>query len=137
MLDLLNFFADAAETASDDAGTGGGSTQWLVYVVFGVLIVGMIVWMVLSQRKQKKRAEEMMSNLVMGSVVTTIGGIVGEVVQLDDKHVWLSTGTEDNKTVMQFLRQAVHSVTPAISTTEADASAQTEMDKAEEIDEIK
>lgn len=137
MLDLLNFFADAAEASGDDASTNGGTPPWVMPVIFGVIIVAMIVWMVLSQRKQKKRAESMMSNLVVGSTVTTIGGIVGEVVQLDDKHIWLATGTDDNKTTMQFLRQAVHSVAPAGGTPEADGAAQADAEKAEEIDEIK
>ena len=109
MLYLLNFFADAA-TDGSTAGTDGSGNSWLTWVILGVLVVGMILMMVIPQRKQKKRAEEMMSKLNVGSIVTTIGGIVGEVVQLDDKHIWISTGVDGNKTTMQFLRQAIHSV---------------------------
>ena len=125
MLNLLNFFEDAP------------NNSWWIYVVFGVLLVGMILLMIIPQRKQKKRQEEMMSKLAVGSIVTTIGGIVGEVVQLDDSHIWLLTGTDDNKTTMQFVRQAIHSIAPAAGTPEAEAIEQEQKEKENEVDEIK
>ena len=100
LLQLLSFFEDNA------ANTGSKMPEWVIYVVGGVLIVGMILLMVLPQRKQKKRQEQMMSTLAIGSIVTTIGGIVGEVVEMDDKHIWLLTGTGDNRaTVLPKLKQ--------------------------------
>ncbi len=133
MLYLLNFFADAA-TDGSTAGTDGSGNSWLTFVILGVLVVGMILMMVIPQRKQKKRAEEMMSKLNVGSIVTTIGGIVGEVVQLDDKHIWISTGVDGNKTTMQFLRQAIHSVSTE-SAVQAEVKAEAKEDNEE--DEIK
>lgn len=133
MLYLLNFFANAA-TDGSTAGTDGSGNSWLTWVILGVLVVGMILMMVIPQRKQKKRAEEMMSKLNVGSIVTTIGGIVGEVVQLDDKHIWISTGVDGNKTTMQFLRQAIHSVSTE-SAVQAEVKAEAKEDNEE--DEIK
>lgn len=133
MFYLLNFFADAA-TDGSTAGTDGSGNSWLTWVILGVLVVGMILMMVIPQRKQKKRAEEMMSKLNVGSIVTTIGGIVGEVVQLDDKHIWISTGVDGNKTTMQFLRQAIHSVSTE-SAVQAEVKAEAKEDNEE--DEIK
>ena len=133
MLYLLNFFADAA-TDGSTAGTDGSGNSWLTWVILGVLVVGMILMMVIPQRKQKNRAEEMMSKLNVGSIVTTIGGIVGEVVQLDDKHIWISTGVDGNKTTMQFLRQAIHSVSTE-SAVQAEVKAEAKEDNEE--DEIK
>ncbi len=124
MLNLLNFFAESS----------GG---WWIWIVFGVLIVAMILLMVIPQRKQKKRQEEMMSRLAVGSIVTTIGGIVGEVVQLDDSHIWLLTGVDENKSTMQFVRQAIHSIAPAPGSPEAQAIAKAEKEKENEVDEIK
>ena len=145
MLRLLSFFEDAeGTTGGENTGASGSgsiwdslSSNWYLLVILGVIIVGFVVYTILAQRKQKKRTQEMMSNLVIGSTVTTIGGIVGEIVQLDEKHIWLSTGTDDNKTTMQFLRQAIHSVAPAPGTPEAEAVAKAEQEKADEIDEIK
>ncbi len=136
MLELLNFFAE--EGAAADSGTSSNwFSQWGIYVVFGVLLVGMILLMVLPQRKQKKRQQEMMSKLGIGSIVTTIGGIVGEVVQLDETHIWLLTGVDDNKTTMQFIRQAIYSIAPAPGSPEAEQQAKEEKAKEDEVDEIK
>ena len=140
MLDLLNFFE---ENPSEPTPPSNPSiweklaNSWPLIVIFGVIIIGFIIYTVLTQRKQKKRNEEMMSNLVIGNIVTTIGGIVGEIVQIDDKHIWLSTGTDENKTTMQFRRQAIHSVAPAPGSPEAEAEAKAEQEKADEVDEIK
>lgn len=134
MFYLLNFFAQDAATDGSTAGTGGSGNSVLTFVILGVLVVGMILMMVIPQRKQKKRAEEMMSKLNVGSIVTTIGGIVGEVVQLDDKHIWISTGVDGNKTTMQFLRQAIHSVSTE-SAVQAEVKAEAKEDNEE--DEIK
>lgn len=131
MLKLLAFFAD--ETTDQP----GGIPSWVTWVILGVMIVGMVLLMILPQRKQKKRQEEMMSKLAVGSIVTTIGGIVGEVVQMDDKHIWLATGIEGNTTTMQFLRQAIHSIAPAPGSPEAQAEEQAQKEKENEVDEIK
>lgn len=134
LLSLLGFF--------DGTESGGGETPasnngWIMWVVAGALIVGMILMMIIPQRKQKKRQEEMMSKLGLGSIVTTIGGIVGEVVELDEKHIWLLTGSGDSKCTMQFVRQAIHSIEAAPGSPEAIAKEQAEKDKDDEIDEIK
>ena len=134
MLELLNFFEGESNTT---AAEGNWFGQWGIYVVFGLLLVGMILLMVLPQRKQKKRQEEMMSKLAVGSIVTTIGGIVGEVVQLDETHIWLLTGVGDNKATMQFVRQAIHSIAPAPGSPEAEAIEKAEKEKENEVDEIK
>ena len=127
MLELLNFF-DGEQTPNN---------SWVTWVILGVLLVGMVLLMILPQRKQKKRAEEMMAKLAVGSIVTTIGGIVGEVVEMDDKHIWLLTGNSESKTVMQFLRQAIHSIAPAPGDPEFTAQQNTAQEKEEEVDEIK
>lgn len=130
LTNLLAFFEGESEAPQNNNG-------WIMWVVAGVLIVGMILMMIIPQRKQKKRQEEMMSKLEIGSTVTTIGGIVGEVVELDDQHIWLLTGTGDNKCTMKFVRQAIHSIAPAPGSPEAIAAEQAEKEKADEIDEVK
>lgn len=127
MLNLLNFFEETTKNPK----------QWVMWVVLGVVLVAMVLMMIIPQRKQKKRAEEMMAKLSVGSIVTTIGGIVGEVVQLDDTHIWLLTGLEENATTMKFLRQAIHSIAPAPGSPEAVAEEKAEKKEANEDDEIK
>lgn len=130
MLNLLNFF-------EGDGNTGGGMPSWVIWVILGVLAVAMVLLMIIPQRKQKKKAQEMMSKLAVGSVVTTIGGIVGEVIQMDEMHIWIETGTGDNKATMQFLRQAIHSIAPAPGSPEAIAQEKAAEEAKNEDDEIK
>ena len=130
MLGILNFF-------DDPEATGGSDLSWIMWVVLGVLLVGMVLMMIIPNRRQKKRAAEMMSKLAVGSIVTTIGGIVGEVVQMDDYNIWIETGLEESKTTMKFLRQAIHSIAPAPGSPEAIAAEQAAQNAANENDEIK
>lgn len=131
MWNLLNFF-EGEGTAAEQP-----TNNWITWVILGVLLVGMILLMIIPQRRQKKKAEEMMARLSIGAVVTTIGGIVGEVIELDDTHIWLLTGTAENKTTMQFVRQAIHSIAPAPGTPEFEAEQKAAEAKADEVDEIK
>lgn len=132
MLELLNFFADDAANAGNNNNTG-----WIMWVILGVLLVGMVLMMVIPNRRQRKRAEEMMAKLAVGSLVTTIGGIVGVVVQMDESNIWIETGLEESKTTMKFLRQAIHSIAPAPGSPEAIAEEKAEQKAANEQDEIK
>ena len=54
-----------------------------------ILIIGvMIVFMVISARKQKKQDQEianMRNNLQVGDEVTTIGGIIGKIVSIKEE----------------------------------------------------
>lgn len=133
MLTLLNLLSDGSSSGSG-SNNGNNSMGWMTWVIFGVLIVGMILMMIIPQRKAKKRQEEMMSKLGVGSIITSIGGIVGKVIQLDDEYIWIETGVEGTTTTMKLLRQAIHSIAPAEDSPEAKAQAQA---AEEETDEIK
>lgn len=130
MFHLFSFLEDTTNSGN----TGNGIWTW---VIMGVMVVALVLLFIIPNRKRKKQAEEMMSKLQEGCVITTIGGIVGTVVKLDDKNIWLETGTEDNKTVMQFVRGAIHSIAPAPGSPEAKAIEEEEKKKEEEPDEIK
>lgn len=113
---LFNFFADAstgAGTGSDSSQQGGG---WGIYVIFGVMIVFMIVMMIVPQRKAKKQQEEMNKKLGVGVTIMTIGGIIGEIVQMDSENVWLKTGLGEEMVTMQFTTKAIHSIVTAPTT---------------------
>lgn len=133
LINLLNF-AEAASGTQNQQNPGGG---WISIVIIAVTIVAFVLMLVIPNRKQKKQAEEMMSKLAVGSIVTTIGGIVGTVVQLDEKNIWLATGNDENRCVMQFVRQAIHSVSPAPDSAEGRAELSAEKKEANEEDEIK
>ncbi len=119
---LLNTPTDTAE--------GATANPLLTYGMWGILIIGMIVFLVFSSRSQKKQAKadaEMKNNLQVGDEVTTIGGIIGKVVSIKDETFVLET-TKD-KTKIRFLKAAIRSV----DVRAADLAAQImESNKAEE-----
>ncbi len=138
MLNILNFFTESGgSTGSTTEQPKGGASQIIIIVLLVVVLVGMVVWSIISQRKQKKKSQEMMSNLVVGSTITTVGGIVGEVIDMNEKTLWIETGIEGNKTTMQILRQAVLSVEPAPGSAEAIEQEKAEKKQENEDDEIK
>jgi len=102
---ILCFFED---TTTDPAATMPG---WVSYVVIGAIMVLLIVMMIVPQRRNKKKAEEMKKSLRVGSIITTIGGIVGQIVALDDKgNFTLETGVEGSKTTMSFTAGALYMI---------------------------
>ncbi len=127
---MLNLFMFLEETETP-------TSSWSTWIILGVMLVAVVCLMIIPQRKNKKRAEEMMSKLEIGCVITTIGGIVGELVELNDTHIWIATGIEGNKQTMQFVRQAIHSIAPVPGSAEARKIDAEKKASEDEIDEIK
>ncbi len=75
------------------------ASAYTLYAVLGVLIVLMIVWLIISNRKSKKRQKEYAEQLAAiqpGNKVKTIGGICGIVVEVcDDNTLIIETGSEN------------------------------------------
>lgn len=77
-----------------------------------ILIVAMIAifyfFMYRPQKKQEKEAKEMKDNLSVGDEITTIGGIIGEVVSIKDETCVIET-TKD-KCKIRILKSAISKV---------------------------
>lgn len=93
------------EADAGSAGTGGGTgtglfggNNWLFFVILIALIVLLVVWFLVSGRKNKQKQKEYTEQLAAlgpGNKVKTIGGICGIVVEVcDDNTVVIETGTE-------------------------------------------
>ncbi|HBT16765.1 MAG TPA: preprotein translocase subunit YajC [Firmicutes bacterium] len=61
-----------------------GSLIWM-FLLIGIFWVVMI----LPQRKQQKKRNEMLNALKKGDKVITVGGIHGEIIELDDEDIRL------------------------------------------------
>ena len=99
---MLNFFLDASTPAANPM--GGATSIILLVVMFAVLYF----FMIRPQKKQEKEAQNMRDSLAVGDEVTTIGGIIGEIVSIKEETVTIETSKAGTK--IRFLKSAIRSV---------------------------
>lgn len=124
---LFALLDEVTEGSGTGSGTGSGFNPMLIILL--VLIVAMIPYMIYSSRKNKKQQQENQNRLNAikpGNKVTTIGGICGIVVEIneeDDSFV-LETGTETTgKSYIKLLKQSIYQ-TDAVAPTADEKSEQ-------------
>ena len=109
-----NLLSSVADSVSGSASDAGDVSPWPTYIMFGIIVAVMIVFMVYNRRTQQKRQQEQMDTLNAiqpGCKVKTIGGICGVVVEVcpEDNTFVLETGTEaSGKSYIKFDKQAVY-----------------------------
>ena len=90
---------------------------------FFALMLGFIVFMLLTTRSQKKRdqraKDDMYSRLTRNDRVLTIGGIIGTVMSVKDNEVVLKVD-ETTNTKMTFLKTSVQRILADDPTSPAD-----------------
>ncbi len=104
-MDLLNLLAEEAES------TAGSWMQWVPIIIIVVLLVAFFIWSFISQRKKQKNFNDTINAVRPGNKVKTIGGIVGEVVEVDDEEntfVLRTGGSDGNYSYMKFDKQAIY-----------------------------
>lgn len=83
---------------------GGGASTLIMLVLMFVLLY---VLMIRPERKKKKEADQMREALKNGDKITTIGGIVGEVVHIKDDSIVIETSAD--RVRMELKKWAVSS----------------------------
>ena len=86
-----------------------------------IMIVAMLLifyfLLIRPQKKQEKEKQAMLNSLEVGDEITTIGGIVGEIVSVREETVMIETGKD--KTKIRILRSAISRVDVKASEKEA------------------
>lgn len=104
---MLNLFLTAAPAAEGAA--QGGMSQGIMTVV---MLVGMVVvfyfFMYRPQKKQERETNAMRNALQVGDEITTIGGIVGKVVNIKDPIVDIETSPACTK--LRILKTSIKTV---------------------------
>ncbi len=90
---------------SDNSTGFGGSIGTIVMVV---LLIVVFYMMYRSNKKQEKETSQMRNSLEIGDEITTIGGIIGEIVRIKEETITIETGKD--RTKIRILRSAVRSV---------------------------
>ena len=104
---MFNFFLEsAAGTGTDAAANPLSSAMPLIMLV--LMFVVMYFLMIRPQKKQEQEAQKMRDSLSVGDEITTIGGIIGEIVSIKEETVTIETSKAGTK--IRFLKSAIRSV---------------------------
>ena len=79
--------------------------QYSSLIMVVVMIAIFYFLMIRPENKRKKQADEMRSNLKKGDQITTIGGIVGRIVMVNDESIIIETS--DDRVRMELMKWAV------------------------------
>ena len=101
-------------TANPEVPAGMGMSIMLV-VMFGV----MYFLMIRPENKRKKEAEAMRSALKVGDKITTIGGIIGKVVDIKEDKFVIETGADQVR--IEFAKWALSTNETATENAKAEA----------------
>ena len=88
-----------------------GWVSWLFLGIIIAAIIALLVWSFLSNRKRRKNFEETVNAIKPGNKVKTIGGIIGEVVEVNEEEGTFVLRTGDangNCSFMRFDKQAIY-----------------------------
>ena len=75
-------------------------------MVMLLVLVGMMAFIYFRENKQKKKAQAMWDSLKKGDVITSIGGIVGKIVAVNERTIIIETS--DDRVRMELLKTAVN-----------------------------
>ena len=99
--------------------TGSGSTSMILMLVMLVLMFAIFYFLIIRpENKKKKKAEEMRSSLNIGDEITTIGGMIGKIVQVTEDTITFETG--EDRVRIQAKKWAI-STTAKMEAAEAEA----------------
>ena len=106
---MLNFLTATADTAAM------GSP-----IIMMVLMIAIFYFMLIRpENKRKKEAEQMRSAVKKGDKITTIGGIVGTVVDVKENRIVIETGADQVR--IEFEKWAISSNETAAEAAKAQA----------------
>ncbi len=82
---MVNFL-----TTTEAAATGMGGSMIMLVAMFAI----MYFMLIRPENKRKKEAEELRASIRKGDKITTIGGIVGTVVDVKENNVVIETSAD-------------------------------------------
>ena len=82
--------------------TAGGASTILMLVV---LVAVFYFFLIRPENKKKKQLQQMRDELSVGDTITTIGGIIGKIVDVNDNYIVFETG--EDRVRMQVAKWAI------------------------------
>ncbi|MBR3918266.1 MAG: preprotein translocase subunit YajC [Clostridia bacterium] len=112
-----NATTGTANTPNKQGSTGGAWLMIVIYILFFVVVGYFLIYR--PNKKRKKQEEELRGSIILGDEVTTIGGIVGKVVNIKDDNITIETSID--KTLMEFKNWAIRDVKKLITDDEPES----------------
>ena len=109
-----------------NSGTNGSASLLSMLLPFVILIAVFYFLLIRPENKKKKAAAKMRSELAVGDEITTIGGVVGRVVKIEDNTIIIETSAD--RVRMEFTKWAI-STKGTQSTENAPADTKDSKDK--------
>ena len=75
-------------------------------LVMMIILIAMMGFIYFRENKQKKKAQAMWDGLKKGDTITTIGGIVGKIVAVNERTIIIETS--EDRVRMELLKNAVN-----------------------------
>ncbi len=88
-----------------DAASSGTASSGSMILMFVVLIGVFYFFMIRPENKRKKEAQQMRDSLKVGDNITTIGGVIGDVVSIKDESLVIETSSD--RVRIEFAKFAV------------------------------
>ncbi len=104
----MSLFMNALLPLFDGETPAGGVGSGLISIIMIVLLIVVFYFMYRSNKKQEREAAKMRDGLEVGDEITTIGGIVGEIVSVKEETIVVETSKAGTR--IRFLKSAVRSV---------------------------
>lgn len=101
------FLLDTAASGSAQ-GTPAAGGEWMTWIILIAFVAIFYFLMIRPQRKKDKEDAAMRDALEVGDEITTIGGVIGEVVSIKEDTVTIETSKYGTK--IRFLKNAIRSV---------------------------
>ena len=93
---MFTFLTDAS--AAQNGMFGGGYTMIIMLVAMFAIMYFMIIR---PENKKKKEAEALRNSLKKGDKITTIGGIMGKIVDIKDERIVIETSEDQVRMELQ------------------------------------
>ncbi len=119
---MLQFLESAADAGQNGAAAGGGMLGTII-MMLGLLGVFYFL-MIRPENKRKKETEQMRSAIKVGDKITTIGGIVGTVVNVKADNIVIETSADQVR--LELTKWAVSTNETATEAAQAEAKKKEE-----------
>ena len=102
---MFNFITLLAEEA---AATTSKFPSWAIWVILGVMLVGMMALTIIPNKRKQKEYQKMQDEIRVGTRIMTIGRLIGTVVRkYDNDTLEIDIGTPGNPVVITINREAI------------------------------